>query len=48
MEQIALLGELLHSDKPHLRLNGMTHRLAAARLGFAKLRFESKVKRTGF
>lgn len=32
-------------DKSHLELNGMTHRLAAAWLGFAKLHFESKVKK---
>lgn len=44
-EQIPLLEELLLPDKSHLRLNGMTHRLAVAWFGFAKLHFESKVKR---
>lgn len=39
---IPLLEEL--SDKSHLRLNGMTHRLAA-RFAFAKLHFKSKVKK---
>lgn len=44
-KQIPLLEELLLSDKSHLRLNGVTHRLAAAWFGFAKLHFESKVKK---